>query len=298
MKILISGASGLVGTHLTSALRQQGHTVGRLVRPKGQPSAGDVPWDPEARTIDVAAMDGTDAFVHLSGAPIGSGRWSRQRKAILRSSRVDSTRILVDAFARLRQKPKLFVCASATGYYGDRGDEILTESSEPGTDFLALLARDWEAEAMQAEHSGIRTVRLRFGLILSSHGGALGRLRLPFQWGIGGRFGSGRQWMSWITLDDIIEITRRVIENQALTGAVNVVTPNPLRNSEFVRLVAKALNRPAIFPAPAFALRLALGEMARPLLLASQRVRPEKLLAMNYAFRFSGLASALDSLLG
>jgi uncharacterized protein len=268
-----------------------------LVRPGGEPSTGDVRWDPQAATIDTASIEGTDAFVHLSGANIAAGRWTRAQKAILRSSRVDSTRVLVDGLARLRQRPRVFVCASATGYYGDRGDEILTESSGPGGDFLSLLARDWEAEAMRAEHSGIRTLRLRFGLIVSADGGALPRMLLPFRWGMGGRFGSGRQWMSWITLDDVIEITRRVIEDETLAGPVNVVTPNPVRNSEFTRILAKALDRPALLPAPAFALRLALGEMAEPLLLSSQRVRPEQLLAMKYAYRFSDLAAALASVL-
>lgn len=278
-------------------LREKGHTVGRLVRPGGQLAPGDVPWDPMSAHIDTAPMEGANAFVHLSGASIGEGRWTPTRKALLRNSRVDSTRVLVDALARLRQKPKVFLCASATGYYGDRGDEILTESSEPGTDFLALLARDWEAEAMRAEDIGIRTVRLRYGVILSDAGGALPRMVTPFKFGVGGRFGSGRQWMSWITLDDAIEITRFAIVNDAFAGPVNIVAPDPVRNADFARALAKALHRPAIFPAPAFALRLVLGEMADPLLLSSQRVRPERLLAMNYAFRYSDPAAALESIL-
>ena len=298
MKILISGSSGLVGTGLAGVLRENGHSVGRLVRPGGKLGAGDVPWDPMSAISDTTPMEGTDAFVHLSGASIGDGRWAAARKAVLRSSRVDSTRVLVDALARLRQKPRVFVCASATGYYGDRGEEILTESSDCGTDFLALLARDWEAEAMRAEHAGMRTVRLRYGVILSAAGGALPRMATPFKLGIGGRFGSGQQWMSWITLEDAVAITRLAIENDALAGPVNVVAPNPVRNAEFTRILANALHRPAIFPAPAFALRLALGEMAEPLLLSSQRVRPERLKAMNYAFRTSDLVTALSAAFG
>jgi len=297
MRVLISGASGLVGTELARALRDHGHTVGRLVRPGGKADAGDIPWDPMSASVDIAPMESTDAFVHLSGASIGEGRWTAARKAILRSSRVDSTRVLVDAITRLRQKPRVFACASAIGFYGDRSDEILTESSECGTDFLALVARDWEAEAMRAEHSGIRTVRLRYGVILSEAGGALPRMVTPFRFGIGGRFGSGRQWMSWITLDDAIEITRLAVENDGLSGPVNVVGPNPVRNAEFTRILANTLHRPAIFPAPAFLLRFLLGEMADPLLLSSQRVGPEKLLAINYAFRFSDLAATLRALL-
>ena len=298
MKILISGSSGLVGGGLAGALRENGHSVGRLVRPGGKLGAGDVPWDPMSASIDTSPMEGADAFVHLSGASIGDSRWTPARKAVLCSSRVDSTRVLVDALARLRQKPKVFVCASATGYYGDRGDEILTESSDCGTDFLALLARDWEAEAMRAEHAGIRTVRLRYGVILSAAGGALPRMAMPFKLGVGGRFGSGQQWMSWITLEDAVAITRLAIENDALAGPVNVVAPNPVRNAEFTRILANALHRPAIFPAPAFALRLALGEMAGPLLLSSQRVRPERLIAMNYAFRSTDLVTALSAAFG
>jgi len=297
MKILISGASGLVGNALSRRLRAEGHTVVRLVRPGGTPSAGDVAWDPMAATVDLSAMESADAVIHLSGASVGDGRWTPARKALLRSSRIDSTRVLVDSLARLRQKPSVFVCASATGYYGDRGDEILTESSEPGTDFLSLLARDWEAEATRAKSSGIRTVLLRFGVILSATGGALPRMLMPFKFGVGGRFGSGKQWLSWLTLEDAVEIARLAIVDERLAGPVNVVAPNPLRNAEFTRLVASALHRPAIFSAPAFALRLALGEMAGPLLLSSQRAIPEKLLAAGYQFRSDDFSSALRAML-
>jgi uncharacterized protein (TIGR01777 family) len=242
-------------------------------------------------------MEGTDAVVHLSGASIANGRWTAERKAILRSSRIDSTRVLVDAMMHLRQKPRVFVSASATGYYGDRADEVLTESSEPGTDFLALLARDWEAEATRAEFGGIRTVRLRFGIILSADGGALPKMITPFKFGLGGRLGSGNQWMPWIVLEDAVGIAHAAIADERFAGVLNVVAPNPLRNTEFTRAVASTLHRPAIFAAPAFALRIALGEMAEPLLLSSQRVIPEKLLAIGYPFRFVDLAAALPALL-
>jgi uncharacterized protein (TIGR01777 family) len=297
MKILISGASGLVGKALTRAFLADGHDVGRLVRSGGDTSSGDVLWNPGAATIDVAAMEGVDAVVHLSGASVADGRWTPERKAILRSSRIDSTRVLVDALAHSKQKPKVFACASATGYYGNRGDTILTESSGAGADFLALLAHDWEGEALRAESSGIRTVLLRFGIILSAEGGALPKMLQPFRMGVGGRLGSGEQWMSWIALEDAIEIARLAISDDGFTGPLNVVSPTPLRNAEFVRIVANVLHRPAIFPAPAFALRIALGEMAEPLLLASQRVLPAKLLGGGYIFRFGDLGMALKQIL-
>jgi uncharacterized protein len=295
MKILISGSSGLVGKALSAALRGEGHTVARLVRPGGTVSPGDVAWDPMAATLDPAAIEGMDAVVHLSGASIAGGRWTAGRRAVLRSSRIDTTRVLVDSIGNLRARPSVFICASATGYYGNRGDEILKESSSPGTDFVALLARDWEAEAARAEHNGIRTAILRFGLILSTDGGALARMLLPFRLGLGGRFGAGTQWMPWIALEDSIAIIRAAITDARFSGPWNVVAPNPVRNAEFARILANALHRPALFPVPAFALRLALGEMADALLLASQRAVPASLLAAQYKFRFETLEAALEA---
>lgn len=297
MKILISGASGLAGTALVSVLRAQGHRAVRLVRPGGAPSDGDIAWDPMTATIDVSAMEAADAVVHLSGASVAQDRWTPARKAVLRSSRIDTTRVMVDALSSLRQKPRVFVCASAIGCYGDRGDEILTESSAIGTDFLSLLVRDWEGEATRAEVSGIRTVLLRFGVILSSKGGALPQMLMPFKFGLGGRLGSGKQWMSWIALEDAIGIICSAIANENLAGPVNVVAPNPLTNFDFTRIAAAVLHRPVIFAAPAFALRVALGEMADALLLASQRVIPERLPAAGYLFRLPEFESALRSIL-
>jgi uncharacterized protein (TIGR01777 family) len=281
MKILISGASGLVGRALADVLCAQGHRVARLVRPGNAASADDISWDPSTATVDVSAMEGADAVVHLSGASVAEGRWTPARKALLRSSRIDATRVLVDALASLRQKPRVFVCASAIGCYGDRGDEILTESSAIGTDFLSLVVRDWEAEAARAEICGIRTAELRFGVILSAEGGALAAMLRPFKFGMGGRLGSGKQWMSWISLEDAVGVVCSAITDEQLTGPLNVVAPNPLRNAEFTRITAAVLHRPAIFAAPASALRIALGEMADGLLLASLRVIPERLLALR-----------------
>jgi uncharacterized protein len=298
MKILISGASGLVGSALTLTLRDDGNAVAHLLRPSGAPEPGDVRWDPASATIDAAAMEGADAVVHLSGASIAHGRWTPSRKATLRSSRVESTRLLVDALANLRRKPRVLVCASATGYYGDHGDELLTESSEPGTDFLARLARDWESEATRAGAAGIRVAILRFGVIFTSHGGALPKMLLPFRFGLGGRMGSGRQWMPWITLADAVAVARAAITDDRFAGAINTVAPNPVRNSEFTKTVARILHRPAIFAVPAFVLRSALGEMAQPLLLASTRAVPERLTKLGYSFRFADAEAALRAILG
>ncbi len=268
-----------------------------LVRAGRPLSAYEIRWDPPSAQLDVAALEAADAVVHLSGANISLGRWTPERKQILRSSRIDSTRVLVHSLAQLRQKPRVFVSASAVGYYGDRGDEILTESSKPGGDFLPLLAQDWEAEASRAAQSGIRTVILRFGVILSNQGGALPQMIRPFRLGLGGRLGSGRQWLSWIALEDVLGVIRSVLADAHLQGPVNVVAPEPVRNADFVRIVGRTLGRPALFPAPKLMLRLALGEMADALLLASQRALPEQLLKANYAFQFRELERALKTLL-
>ena len=300
MKIIISGASGLVGSALTDAFRAEGHSVLHLVRRRrrGQTLASqEIGWDPLSAQLDASALEGSEVVVNLSGANIGEQRWTPARKEILRSSRVDSTRVLVDSLVQLRDKPRVFVSASAVGYYGNRGDEILTESSQPGKDFLSLLARDWEAEAGRATQAGIRTVILRFGVILSSRGGALAQMIRPFKFGLGGRLGSGRQWLPWIDLEDVVGIVRFVIDNFNLHGPVNVVSPEPAQNADFARIAGRVLHRPAIFPAPEFVLRLALGEMADALLLASQRPIPEKLVAAHYPFRSRNLKTALESLL-
>jgi uncharacterized protein (TIGR01777 family) len=293
MKILISGSSGLVGTAATTALQSDRHSVVHLVRPGKAAKAVDVQWDPMRATVDVAGIEGVDVVIHLSGAGIADGRWTDDRKQVLRSSRVDTTRVLVDSLSRLKQKPRLLMVASAIGYYGLRGDEILTESSTNGTDFLALVCRDWEAEASRAAAMGIRAVMLRFGIILSGKGGALPRMLTPFKLGLGGRLGNGQQWMSWIAIEDVIGIIRHTIANEQVSGPVNVVAPNPVQNEEFTRLLAAMLHRPAIFPAPAFLLRLALGEMADAVLLSSDRVKPERILAAGYKFRLEILEPAL-----
>src|SRR5580658_6470968 len=239
MKVLISGASGLMGAALTGSLRADGHSVCHLVRPGGKAAPGDVPWNPLNALVDVPAMEGFDAVVNLNGASIGGGRWTSKRKTILRSSRVDSTRVLVDALSHLRQPPRVLICASATGCYGN--------------DFLAILCRAWEAEAARAASAGMRTVIARFGIVLSTEGGALPRMLTPFKVGAGGRLGSGKQWMSWIALEDAVRVLRAAIDDARWNGPVNVVSPEPVRNAEFTRVLASVLHRPAIFPAPALA---------------------------------------------
>ncbi len=301
MKILVTGSSGLVGTALVKALGRDGHMVCRLMRPESAANnevkdGFNVAWNPATGELGGAGV-GPDAVVNLAGASIADGRWTAERKAVLRASRIDTTRALVEALAKMNVRPSVLVSASAIGIYGNRGDELLTEESKAGTDFLAELARDWEAEALKAEALGIRVVLARFGIILAREGGALAKMLLPFKLGAGGRLGSGQQWMSWVTLDDVVGILRMAIEKAAVRGAVNVVAPQPVKNAEFTKVLAKALHRPALFPAPAFALRLALGEMADALLLSSQRVAPQKLQQLGYSFLHPDLPAALSAIL-
>jgi len=300
MKILVTGSSGLVGTALVSALARGGHTLCRLVRPQsaGGEAAKEgfvVSWNPATGELGGAGV-GADAVVNLAGASIADGRWTAQRKALLRSSRIDTTRALVGALTKMNARPSVLVSASAIGYYGDRGDETLTEDSKPGGGFLAGLAQEWEAEALKAETLGIRVVLTRFGIILAREGGALPKMMLPFKIGVGGKLGSGRQWMSWVTLEDVVGILRFAIENPPVRGAITIVSPQPQQNVEFTKMLAEAMRRPALFPAPTFALRLALGEMADALLLSSQRVLPRAIEKLGYRFLHADLPTALKSL--
>ena len=233
----------------------------------------------------------------MAGESIAEGRWTDEKKKRIRESRVKGTKLLGDAIANLTQPPKIFICASAIGYYGNRGDEVLNEASAPGDDFLAKVCVEWEEATSLAAEKGIRVVKARFGVILDKNGGALAKMLPPFRMGLGGRVGSGKQWMSWIALDDVVGALEFVLENSALTGPVNFVAPRPVTNAEFTKALGKALSRPTIFPIPAFGVRLVFGEMADALLLASQRVQPERLTAAGYAFRFSELEKALPHVL-
>lgn len=303
MKILVTGSSGLIGQALVCALLGAGHTVARLLRPESAARTSGVGpqditarWNPATGELEPSAA-GADAVIHLAGESIAAGRWSARRKAALHASRVPATRNLVNAVSLLKPRPKVFLCASAVGYYGSRGNEELTETSTPGADFLAGLCQVWEAEATRAEAFGMRAAQLRFGVILARQGGALAHMLLPFRMGLGGRLGSGRQWMSWLTLAEAVSIIQFVLENADARGPLNAVSPAPVRNVEFTAALARELHRPAIFPVPALALRLALGEMASPLLLASQRVLPRRLTVLGYRFLHPDLTAALDAVL-
>jgi len=309
MKILMTGSTGLIGTALVTALAGDGQTVCRLIRAEsamagqapfaeilGKAEGFDVAWNPATEELGGAGV-GADAVVNLAGASVAGGRWTKGRKELLRTSRIETTRALVGALAKMNMRPRVLVSASAIGIYGDRGDEVLTEESKPGTDFLTGLAREWEAEALKAEALGIRVVLARFGIIMAQHGGALAKMLPPFKLGVGGKLGSGQQWMSWITLEDVVGIIRLAIENGAIRGAMNVVAPQAVQNTEFTKVLAKTLHRPALFPAPTFALRLALGEMADALLLSSQRVKPQALEKLGYRFLHPELSAALNSVL-
>ena len=303
MKILITGSRGFVGTALCQDLERAGHTVCRLVRPgtpaerTGGEGGFDVNWNPATGELGGAAV-GADAVVNLAGASIAGGRWTAERKQLLLASRVDTTRALVQALSRMAARPRVFVSASGIGYYGSCGDQVLTEESPPGRDFLSRMGQEWEAEAAKAEALGIRVVRARFGVILAKHGGALPRMVRPFLWGAGGRIGSGQQWLSWVTLQDTVSVVRFALENGAVRGPLNVVSPQPVRNADFTKALANTLRRPALFPAPALALRLLLGEMAEELLLTSLRAIPAQLDRLGYRFLHAELRPALGAVFG
>ncbi len=271
--------------------------INRDIEVPAHPIPKDVRWDPDTNEFDAQAAEGAEAVVHLAGASIGGGRWTNSRKALLRSSRVEATRHLVGSLSALNAKPKIFVGVSAVGYYGNRGDEKLTDHSGPGADFLGQICKDWERESNRAAEFGARVAILRFGIILSTRGGALPRMLTPIKMFVGGKLGSGQQWMSWISLDDAAGVIRFALENESARGPINTVSPYPIRNVDFTKKAAQAVHRPAIFPAPAFALRLMLGEMADGLLLSSQRALPEKLQTLGYAFKDSDLGFTLARLI-
>jgi uncharacterized protein len=294
LRILLTGASGPIGAALRSSFQSRDYEVVRLVR--GSPSSQDqVKWDPHA-PLPPESVSNFDTVIHLAGDSI-VGRWTAAKKARILESRATGTRNLAEALAKAAQRPRVFISASAIGYYGNRGDEVLREDSASGNDFLSEVCRQWEAATEPAGQAGIRTVNLRIGLMLSAAGGALQKMLLPFCMGAGGRIGDGRQWWSWIAIDDLVGAVHHAMKADLLHGPVNAVAPRPVTNAEFTRILALVLHRPAVFPMPAFAARLAFGQMADELLLASQRVEPAKLVASGYPFQHSELAKALEGVL-
>ena len=297
MHTLVSGSSGLIGSALLPLLTASGHRVTRLVR-STPAKHGEIAWNPTAGLLEPSSLEGLEAVVHLAGENIAAGRWTQETLRRIRESRVQGTTLLCKTLARLSRPPNVMICASATGYYGDRGEELLTEESEAGSGFLAALCREWEAAAEPARQKGIRLVHARFGVVLSAAGGALVKMLPPFQMGMGGRLGNGRQYMSWIAIDDVAGAIQHALVNDTVRGAVNVTAPAPATNREFTRALGRVLSRPTIFPVPAFALRLLFGQLADEALLASARVAPAKLLSSGYAFRYAGLEAALRHVLG
>jgi uncharacterized protein len=293
-KILVSGSSGLIGAALLSALQTSGYEVTCLVRsaPSGK---GRIEWDP-AQPLASESVSGFDAVVHLAGESI-VGRWTEVKKHRIRDTRVQGTRSLAEALAAAPQRPRVLISASAIGYYGDRGEETLREDSSSGEGFLSEVCREWEGAAEPAAKAGIRTVQMRFGVVLSRSGGALQKMLPPFRMGVGGNLGNGRQWMSWIDIDDVVGVVQHISKTDSLRGPVNVVAPTPVQNAEFTKILASVLSRPAIFPMPAFAARLVFGQMGDELLLASQRVEPAELIASGYVFQKPDLRKALESIL-
>ncbi len=291
MRVAVSGASGFIGTAAVRRLEAAGHQVSRMVR--GTPKPGEIHWIP-AGALETEALEGVDAVVHLAAENI-AGRWTATKKARILNSRVQGTLTVAATVARLQRKPKVLVSASAIGFYGSRGDETLDESSTPGSDFLAEVARQWESATEAASRAGIRVVLLRFGVVLGESGGALKQMLRPFKMGVGGRIGSGQQWMSWVALEDVAGAVEHAIANESLHGPVNAVAPNPVRNAEFTRTLGEVLHRPTVFPMPELAVKVVFGEMGESLLLGSQRVAPKKLVETGYQFRFPDLKAALES---
>ncbi|MCL4140640.1 UNVERIFIED_CONTAM: hypothetical protein GTU68_009587 [Idotea baltica] len=292
MKILLTGSSGLVGSALRKDLLAKGQEVDVLVRGSGS-SGKRIPWDPAAGVISVDSLEGYDAVVHLGGESIAEGRWTDDKMARIHDSRVDGTTLLAGALAKVTHKPKVLVCASAVGLYGDRGDDILTETSAPGSGFLADVCKAWEESCDPARDAGIRVVNMRIGVVLSNQGGALAKMLLPFKLGVGGKIGNGKQWMSWIELHDLVRAIRHAINTDSIEGGVNAVSPEPVTNKEFTKALGSQLSRPTLIPLPAFGARIALGKMADALLLASTRVKPDVLLKSDFRFENPSINSAL-----
>jgi uncharacterized protein len=296
MRILITGASGLIGTALQKSFKAKGYEL--LLASRIEPrSENDIQWNADTGFADedLPRLEGLDATIHLAGESISALRWTDEKKKAIRDSRVHGTRTMIETFARLVKKPKVFISASAIGFYGDRGDDEMTETSSAGDTFLSEVSKEWESESRRAEDMGIRTVLLRNGIVLSKDGGALATMMTPFKLGVGGVVGSGKQWMSWVSLDDVVGIVNYALENENLRGAVNVTSPNPVTNEEFTKTLGEVLYRPTFLPLPEFAVNLVFGEMGDALLIDSTKVIPKRLLDAGYEFKHPDLKTALKN---
>ena len=291
MKILVAGASGLVGSALIPALESDGGEINRLVR--SSPKGNEIEWHPNHGQIDTTRLEGFDAIINLAGENIAEGRWTDEKKRKIHDSRVNGTHLLAEAIAKLTQRPRAFLCASATGFYGDRDDEMLDETSDSGDGFLADVCREWERATAPAAKAGVRVVNLRFGPILAREGGMLGKMLTPFKMGMGGKVGSGKQYISWVAIDDVVGAIKLALADESIHGPLNVISPNRVTNEEFTKTLGGVLSRPTVMTIPAFAARLAFGEMADEMLMVSQRVTPKKLNDAGYQFKYPELESAL-----
>jgi uncharacterized protein len=294
MKILITGASGFIGTALQRSLREKGHDL--LLASRSEPRDNSwIQWSVEEGFAKPEKLEGIDAVIHLAGESISGLRWTDEKKKAIRDSRVLGTRNVVDTISERNQRPAVLIAASAVGFYGDRGDEVLTETSKSGKTFLAEVCREWEAESRRAEDSGVRTVLLRTALVMSKDGGALGTMLLPFKLGLGGVVGDGTQWMSWVSLDDHINAINFALESEGVRGAVNSASPNPVTNEEFTKTMGEVLYRPTFIPVPEFAVHMLMGEMGEALLLDSTRVVPKRLTDLGFEFKFGDLKKAIEN---
>lgn len=297
MRILVSGSHGLIGSALLSLLGTNGHRIVRLVREKNNENEPFVLWDPENLKVQIDELENFDAVIHLAGESVATGRWNEQKKKAIYDSRVHHTEFLCEVLKKCKNPPKVFISASAIGYYGDTGNEIVDEGRGVGRGFLSQVCQKWEASTQNLKDRGIRVVNLRFGVVLSSDGGALAKMLTPFRLGLGGRMGSGRQYMSWIAIDDVVQAIHYILRKENLEGPINIVAPNPVTNGDFTRVLGRCLGKRTPFPLPAFLAKILFGEMANELFLASTRVEPKKLIDAEFLFQYRNLEDALSYLL-